>query len=289
MKPIARLVVATVGVALVAPAHAQIDCAAWNTKSFFLAAEVSDVTRCLQTGMDPEARSESGYTPLHWAASSGNAEAIEVLIAAGANPEARSESGYTPLNTAANSGNAEAIEVLIAAGANLEARSESGYTPLNTAANSGNAEAIEVLIAAGANLEARDEGDRTPLNWAAYLGDSEAIEVLIAAGANPAARSESGLHPAAYGCELWGCRKPWRRCCKRGQTWQRDPKVAPPRCIRRRSLGDGRNHGGAAASGGKPGSAIRKWLHPAAYGGALWEGRNHRGVAASGGKPGSAS
>ena len=114
MKPIARLVVATVGVALVAPAHAQIDCAAWNTKSFFLAAEVSDVTRCLQTGMDPEARSESGYTPLHWAASSGNAETIEVLIAAGANPAARSESGWklddpmasTPLHTAARSGKA---------------------------------------------------------------------------------------------------------------------------------------------------------------------------------------
>ena len=115
MKPRTCFVAAYVALGLAATLRAQIDCAAWNTEAYFEAAEVSDVTRCLQTGMDPEARSESGYTPLHWAASSGKAETIEVLIAAGANPEARSESGYTPLNWAAYRGDSEAIEVLIAA------------------------------------------------------------------------------------------------------------------------------------------------------------------------------
>ena len=68
MKPRTCFVAVYVALALVAPAHAQIDCAAWNTKSFFLAAEVSDVTRCLQEGADLEARGCDGLTPLHWAA-----------------------------------------------------------------------------------------------------------------------------------------------------------------------------------------------------------------------------
>ena len=68
MKPRTCFVAAYVALGLAATLQAQADCADWNTEAFFLAAEVSDVTRCLQTGMDPEARSENGYTPLHWAA-----------------------------------------------------------------------------------------------------------------------------------------------------------------------------------------------------------------------------
>ena len=114
MNPIAYLMTAIVAVALgacgngaKAPLHAQADCADWNTEAFFEAAEVSDVTRCLQAGMDPEARAEWSLTPLHWAAHFGKAEAIEALIAAGANLEARSKWG-TPLREAAYFGKAEA-------------------------------------------------------------------------------------------------------------------------------------------------------------------------------------
>ena len=142
MKPIARLVVATVGVALVAPAHAQVDCANWNTKSFFETAEVSDVTRCLQAGADLETRNAGGATPLHVAAAVGNVEAIAALAAAGAKLEARGgEGGFTPMHVAMATGNAEAIEALLAAGAKLEARAVSGTTPLHLAAVIGNTDA----------------------------------------------------------------------------------------------------------------------------------------------------
>ena len=64
-KSITIIVAAVVAVALAAPAHAQVDCADWNTGAFFEAAEVSDVTRCLQVGADLEARRDgSGYTPV---------------------------------------------------------------------------------------------------------------------------------------------------------------------------------------------------------------------------------
>ena len=61
--------------------NAQVDCADWGTLAFFKAAEISDVTRCLQAGANPN------VLPL--AVITGNAEAIAALAAAGAKLEAR--------------------------------------------------------------------------------------------------------------------------------------------------------------------------------------------------------
>ena len=82
-KSITIIVAAVVAVALAAPAHAQVDCADWNTGAFFEAADVSDVTRCLLAGADPNAGAEDGYTPLHRAAEFGTAEAVTALLEGG--------------------------------------------------------------------------------------------------------------------------------------------------------------------------------------------------------------
>ena len=93
--------------------NAQVDCADWGTLAFFKAAEISDVTRCLQAGAN------SNVLPL--AALVGAAGAVRVLLGAGANLEART-GGLTPLHLAASSGGTEAVTALLEAGANLEAR-----------------------------------------------------------------------------------------------------------------------------------------------------------------------
>ena len=51
-----------VALGLAATLHAQADCADWNTRAFFEVTEVSDVTRCLQSGLDPQARNEFDNT-----------------------------------------------------------------------------------------------------------------------------------------------------------------------------------------------------------------------------------
>ena len=75
--------------------NAQVDCADWGTLAFFKAAEISDVTRCLQAGANPNV--------LPFAALVGAAGAVRVLLGAGANLEART-GGLTPLHLAASSG-----------------------------------------------------------------------------------------------------------------------------------------------------------------------------------------
>ena len=187
MKPINCLVTATVAVALAVPVQAQVDCANWNTRDFFKAAEVSDVIRCLEAGADPNERANEGWTPLHFA---GSAEAVTALLEAGADPMARSLNGETPLHWATTN---EAVTALLQAGANLEARNENGLTPLHWATTS---EAVTALLQAGANLEARDEYRGTPLHRAAELSNNPAvIKVILDAGADTAARNAAGKTP----------------------------------------------------------------------------------------------
>ena len=157
MKPINCLVTATVAVALAVPVQAQVDCANWNTRDFFKAAEVSDVIRCLEAGADPNERTDGGWTPLYFA---GSAEAVTALLEAGADPMARSLHGGTPLHWATTS---EAVTALLQAGANLEARDEYRGTPLHRAAElSKNPEVIKVMLDAGADTAALNAAGKTP-------------------------------------------------------------------------------------------------------------------------------
>ena len=132
MKPINCLVMATVAVVFVAPVQAQVDCANWNTSDFFKATEVSDMTRCLQAGADPNARTGNGQTPLHFAAGNGTAEAVATLLNAGADPNARTVVGNTPLHFAEH---AEPVAALLEAGADPAARDTNCKLPFDYAAD----------------------------------------------------------------------------------------------------------------------------------------------------------
>ena len=232
MKPIICLVVATIAVVFAAPVQAQVDCANWNTATFFEAAELSDVTRCLQAGADPNARAGNGQTPLHFVVGNGTAEAVTTLLNAGADPNARTVVGNTPLHFTEH---AEPVAALLEAGADPNARDENGHnalhfaeyaetvtvlldagsdpmvrawngeTPLHRAKTS---EAVTALLQTGVDLEAQDEDGRTPLHTAAayvpVIGGGHAgaaIEALLDAGADPAARDTNCKLPFDYAAD----------------------------------------------------------------------------------------
>jgi hypothetical protein len=65
-------------------------------------------------------------TALHWAAASGNVEAVRFLLAppVGADPRAARNNNFTPLHAAAMQGHAAVCEVLIAAGAEVNVQTD---------------------------------------------------------------------------------------------------------------------------------------------------------------------
>jgi ankyrin repeat protein len=157
------------------------------------AAQRNDATVALaaiEDGVDVNARSPDGTTPLHWAAYNGNVALVERLVAAGADVTAANEFGSTPLAEAATVGNAQLIAALLEAGAPVDAPGADGQTALMVVARSGNTAAAEVLLERGADVNAREAWrDQTALIWAAAQNQPAMVELLLEHGAAVDARS----------------------------------------------------------------------------------------------------
>ena len=82
---------------------------------------------------------------LREAASRGEVEALEGILAAGADPNAPNLGGNTALHYAAWADSPRAVAALIAAGANPELRNVYGATPLDIALRDGRAAAAGAL------------------------------------------------------------------------------------------------------------------------------------------------
>ena len=208
--------------ALMNKVQTAVSCKGWDTEDYFKTATLEEVTACLDTGVDLNARDDAGATPLHRAAkNTENLDVIKALLNAGADIEAKDDDKETPLYwataynnpvaikvlievgadlkaptiynktllhlVAENNENPNILKMLIDAGADLEARDDEKQTPLHlTAKFNKNPDVIKALLDAGANLEAQDKDKRTPLYWAVSFNNLPAIKILINAGANKA-------------------------------------------------------------------------------------------------------
>ena len=113
-----------------AAAAASGSCHDWNTARFFRNATVDDVVRCLDTE-DPNARNQSGRTPMHYAAQGALPALVLTLAEAGAGLNAPDgKGGWTPLHLAAWFGTKPSVvAALLAVGADPAARDNTGKTP----------------------------------------------------------------------------------------------------------------------------------------------------------------
>jgi peptidoglycan/LPS O-acetylase OafA/YrhL len=112
--------------------------------------------------------SPTGKASNIWAAArAGDLGAIERLMAGGVGVDALDpERGGTPLLWAAVTGRAEAIELLIGRGAHVNAVDRDGGTALHAAAFLGHENAVDVLIRNGAKVNAKNKRGETPLDGA---------------------------------------------------------------------------------------------------------------------------
>jgi ankyrin repeat protein len=144
---------------------------------------------------------DGGFTPLLFAARSGDATTADLLLAAGATLDEPAPTGASALVIAAHSGNHEVAMLLLERGADPNAAG-AGYTALHAAVLRGDVRLVETLIARGAKVDAplergtpvrrysqdyafsADLIGATPFWLAARYGDVPILRALAGAGAN---------------------------------------------------------------------------------------------------------
>ena len=89
-----------------------------------------------------------GWAPLHYAASSGNAQVVKLLLDHYAYIDAESPNGSTPLMMAAMYGSADSVRVLLDAGADVNLKNSIGLNALDFARKAGHEDAGALIAAA---------------------------------------------------------------------------------------------------------------------------------------------
>lgn len=141
-------------------------------------------------GADKNATASSGsFSPLHIAASVGNADIVCVLAEKGAALEQLAAHGLTALMAAAQHGHADVVEVLIKAGANINHSSANGVMALHLSSSEGHIETVEALIAGGADIDRATDTGYTAIEFSAFHGQHKTSQLLA-------------MHGAAYGDAL---------------------------------------------------------------------------------------
>jgi ankyrin repeat protein len=112
------------------------------------------VHELLEAGADPRPASrQGGFTPLHSAvatdAGASDIEIVRMLLDKGADPNAKSQSGSTPLHTVAFTGDRASLDLLLKHGADRTIKNDEGKTATDIAAERGHQEIADLLIAHG--------------------------------------------------------------------------------------------------------------------------------------------
>ena len=151
--------------------------------------DFDEVQRQLDAGVDVNEESSTGLTPLHYAASSGHNDIVELLIERGANVNATdSGKGATPLDYAHWRDHEEVIETLNAHNAQREHEKGGegiGQSSLiHDAALDGDIDEVKRQLDAGVDPNLKSSKGANPLFYAVYGGHLEIVKLLITRGAD---------------------------------------------------------------------------------------------------------
>jgi ankyrin repeat protein len=159
--------------------------ASWARTALF--GTVSELRALLDSGLDPNSRTERGTTPLMMAAP--DPDKVRLLVERGADVRRRSASGTDALTiAAAHYGSSASIRALLEAGAETQPAERVRRTPLQYAAMCGDLDAVKLLLARG--TEASPEA----LSEAVTFGHAPVVQALVDAGVNVQVTERSGIN-----------------------------------------------------------------------------------------------
>lgn len=122
--------------------------------------------------------------PLHDAVETGNLSKVRKLVEQqAADISEVDKRGIWPLLAAATDGNVDMVELLLALQADPNQQDQYHYSALHEAASLGFRDVIEILIQAGAEINTRDINGITPLGYALRSSSVDAANLLKEFGA----------------------------------------------------------------------------------------------------------
>jgi len=150
---------------------------------------IDEVQWQLDAGVDPNLKNSKGATPLHYAASEGHNDIVELLIERGANVNATDRGkGGTPLDYAYWGDQEEVIETLNEHNAQREhekgGKGIGQSSLIHDAALDGDIDEVQRQLDAGVDPNLKSSKGATPLFYAVYGGHLEIVELLITRGAD---------------------------------------------------------------------------------------------------------
>lgn len=119
------------------------------------------------------------YTPLHYAAMTGKAEDVNMLVKEGANVMSLSAHKLTPLHLACKFNKVQAIQALLKHSAKIDAKDHHGCTPLMIAAKNGSFEAVRELLTARCDNAAVDQRKWNALHYASFHSKAKVVKLLV--------------------------------------------------------------------------------------------------------------
>jgi ankyrin repeat protein len=161
----------------------------------------------IERGLDIEAKSSSGRTPLQLAVSEGHITVVNILLANGAKVDDGDNGSQMLLQECARSADRSMAEFLLKVGADAAAKGKDGKAAIHTAAEVGNIPVLELLLSQkNIDIDEEDNEGATALHYAAENGHHAAVELLVANGADIESRrrrdKRTALHQAAENDKL---------------------------------------------------------------------------------------
>ncbi|TXI19622.1 MAG: ankyrin repeat domain-containing protein [Nitrosomonas sp.] len=150
---------------------------------------LTDVTKLLKKGANPDTPSREGYTPLMIAAQTMNLKLAGLLIDAGADLRIRNKYGETAIMLASYHGQKDMVRLFYMKGAEINHR---GWNPLLYAASNGHSDTIQLLLTVDADINSISNNGTTPLMMAVRGNHLDAVSLLLAKGADPTIKNEQG-------------------------------------------------------------------------------------------------
>jgi hypothetical protein len=129
-------------------------------------------------GTNVDIRTPKDESPLMIAALKGHLDMVKKLVARGADVN---KPGWAPLHYAATGGHVEIMQLLLDQNAYIDAESPNGTTPLMMAAQYGSEAAVKLLLDAGADPSLKNQLGLTAIDFANRASRDDSAELIAAA------------------------------------------------------------------------------------------------------------